>query len=461
MSGRFVGRKKELDALQKKWEAPGFQMVVLYGRRRTGKTTLLNKFMDGCSGRVISFACVDRTEAELIRMMGDAVLRGTHPELLGTVSFDSFDKIFEFAAAAAKEQRLIFLIDEYPYLAKQCPYMNSLIQKFADHDWKDTQLYFILCGSLVSFMRDEVLGKDAPLHGRSTLELKLRPFDYLESAEFVPDFSVEEKAIVYGLTGGIAKYLEQFDSRKSLDENIREQFFDSTGYFTEEQIKTVVTGERQNPTAYISIISAIASGHTKYSEIASASGIGDISYYLKVLTESEIIEKRLTPKTYYILSDSMLAFWFRYVSDAASLINAGRGAEYYDKVVKGQLHHFMGPVYEEMARQYICRYSGTERLPVFVTDVSEYQNTVKGEDRKLHQVEIDLVGYSGKKAVLAGECKFRSKPFDKGDLDSFLDKIRYLPAASPYLAVFSLGGFDRDVKERKDILLVDGEEMYC
>ena len=460
MSARFIGRKKELDALEQKWETPGFQMIVLYGRRRTGKTTLLNRFMDGCKGKVISFACVERNEAELIRMMGNAGLLGTRPELLGSVSFDSFDKIFEFVSREARDQRLVFLIDEYPYLAKQCPYMNSLIQKFADHEWKNSQLYFNLCGSLVSYLRDEVLGKNAPLHGRSTLELKLRPFDYLESAEFVPDYSAEEKAIVYGVTGGIAKYLEQFDSRKTLDENVREQFFSNTGYFTEEQVKTVITGEKQNPTAYISIISAIATGHTKFSEIASASGIGDITYYLKVLTESEIIEKRLTPKTYYILSDSMLMFWFNYVSDASSLINAGRGTEYYDAVVKKQLHHFMGTVYEEMARQYLYRYSGTERLPVFVTDVSEYQDMVKGEDRKYHPIEIDLAGYSEKKLVLAGECKFRSKAFDKGDLEKFLDKVRYLPAATPFLAVFSLHGFDDTVRERKDILLVDGEEMY-
>ena len=113
MSARFIGRKKELDALEQKWETPGFQMIVLYGRRRTGKTTLLNRFMDGCKGKVISFACVERNEAELIRMMGNAVLLGTRPELLGSVSFDSFDKIFEFVSREARDQRLVFLIDEY------------------------------------------------------------------------------------------------------------------------------------------------------------------------------------------------------------------------------------------------------------------------------------------------------------------------------------------------------------
>ncbi len=165
-------------------------------------------------------------------------------------------------------------------------------------------------------MRESVLGESAPLHGRSTLELGLQPMDYRDSAAFVPHYSREEQAIVYGLTGGVPKYLEQFDDSRSLDENITSQFFSNTGYFTEEQIQTLVTADRSNPAAFNTIIYSVAAGHTKYSEIAT---------------------------------------------------DTGGGEQYYNQVVKGQLHDCMGPVFEQMARQYLFEHMGNKELPFFAT----------------------------------------------------------------------------------------------
>ena len=182
---------------------------------------------------------------------------------------------------------------------------------------------------LIGFMKEEVLGESAPLHGRSDLELKLRPFNYIETAEFLDGFSCEEKAICYGLTNGVAKYIVQFEPEYSLEENIISQFYSIGGYFTEEQVKTVVTSEKQNPALYNSIISAVATGHTKNGEIAAFIGSDDVTYPLKVLTGGEILERRMSKKPYYVLNDSMLEFWFRYVNRATSLINAGNGELYY------------------------------------------------------------------------------------------------------------------------------------
>ena len=161
-----------------------------------------------------------------------------------------------------------------------------------DTNWKKGNLFFILCGSLVSFMKDEGLSLSAPLHGRCDLELKLNPFNYLETAEFLEGYTFEEKAICYGLSNGVAKYIEQFNPKKTLKENIIEEFYSIGGYFSEEQIKTSVSSERQNPALYNSIVSAVATGHTKNSEIATCVGVDDLTYPLKVLVNAEIFEKR-------------------------------------------------------------------------------------------------------------------------------------------------------------------------
>ena len=376
------------------------------------------------------------------------------------ISFNSFENLFDFIGKQAKEERIIFFIDEYPYLAKQCPYIQSVLQKVIDTKWQNGNLFFILCGSLVSFMKDEVLAESAPLHGRSSLELKLTPFHYLDTAEFLEGFSNEEKAICYGLSNGVAKYIEQFDPALSLEENIIDQFYSVGGYFSEEQVKTIVTNEKQNPALYNTIISAVATGHTKNGEIATYIGADDVTYPLKVLVNAEILEKRIAKKPYYVLNDSMLEFWFRYVNRATSLINAGNGEVYYQTNVKNHLHDFMGKVFEKMAKEYLLMHAGRDGLPV-LTEITDYQDSVRDGNKEYKQIEIDLLGKNGKNILLVGECKFRTAPFDKTEFEKLLNKVNYLPASEPTVCIFSLSGFTDYVKQNAGkCRLIDIDEMY-
>lgn len=460
MERQFRGRDKELNALEQKFNRNGFSMTVIFGRRRIGKTMLVNKFIQGKTCKCISFTSVEREERELLSMMTESVLDALAPDIKGDINFAGFENLFDFIGRKAEEERIIFFIDEYPYLAKQCPYIQSVLQKTIDTNWQNGNLFLILCGSLVSFMKKEVLAESAPLYGRSNLVLKLRPFDYRETAEFLNGFSNEDKAICYGLTNGVAKYIEQFDTRCSLEENIINQFFSVGGYFTEEQIKTTISNEKQSPALYNSILSAVATGHTKNSEIASFIGSEDISYPLKVLVEAELLEKRVSKKPYYILNDSMLEFWFRYVNKATSLINAGRGEVYYLSNVREHLHEFMGKVFEKMAREYLIMNSGTEGFPL-LTDISEFQTTVIDEDKKTRQIEIDLLGRNNKEILLIGECKFRNSPFGMGELEKLLDKARFIPASHPEIYVFSLSGFtDEVIRNHKNCRLLKLDDMY-
>lgn len=460
MSERFLGRKAELEILQKKFDSDNFCMTIIYGRRRIGKTMLVNEFMKSQDCRKIAFTAVEQNEKALLAMMTNTVLSSLAPEMIGVVEFPDFDRLFEFVGKYAEKERIIFFIDEYPYLVKQCKYIQSILQKHIDTDWKNANLFFILCGSLIGFMKDEVLAESAPLFGRSNLELKLRPFGYYETALFLNDFTNEEKAITYGLTGGVAKYIEQFDDRKSLDSNIIELFFSLGSYFSEEQVKTVISSERKNPAVFNSIISAVATGHTKNNEISVYSGSDDITYPLKVLVKSEILEKRISKKPYYILNDSMLEFWFRYANSAVSLINAGNGEVYYNSHVKDKLHDFMGRVFEKMAKEYLYRNAGTGDIPL-VTSISDYQNSVLGDDGQPHQVEIDLCGTIDKKTVLIGECKFKNAKVDRSEFESFLNKVNLVKGTEAFLCMFSLSGFTEYViQNAKDVRLITLDDMY-
>ena len=456
----FRGRKKELDILQKKYDRDGFCLSIIYGRRRIGKTTLVNEFIKRQECKKISFVAVEQGEKELLSMMKNEVLNALAPEMADIIDFQDFGNLFEFIGKFAQKERVIFFIDEYPYLAKQCPYIQSLLQNQIDSNWKDSKMFFIICGSLVGFMKDEVLAESAPLHGRSDLEMRLRPFGYEDTALFLNGYTYEEKAIVYGLTGGVAKYVDQFDSKISLDENIKEQFYSMGGYFSEEQVKTVLSSDRQNPALYNSIISAIATGHTKHNEISGCVGMDDITYPLKVLAKAEIIEKRFSPKPYYVLNDSMLEFWFRYVNPASSLINSGNGEKYYDLNVKNKLHDFMGKIFEKMAKEFLMKNAGMNGIPL-ISEITDYQNTFLDENRKPVNVELDLLGKLDQKYVLIGECKFKNEKFDKSELEKVMDKIKYLPTKELTICLFSLSGFTDYVQTNAgNCLLFSIQDMY-
>lgn len=460
MWGVFRGRNTELKILDKKYSQDGFIMTVIYGRRRIGKTRLINEFIHRHDCKHISFTSVERGETELLSMMTEAVLSSLAPDMSGNISFNSFEKLFDYIGRQAEKERIIFFIDEYPYLAKQCPYIQSVLQKEIDTRWKNGNLFFILCGSLVSFMKDEVLAESAPLHGRSDLELKLVPFNYVETAEFLEGYTNEEKAVCYGLTNGVAKYIEQFDTTESLEDNIVEQFYSIGGYFSEEQIRTVITSERQSPAIYNSIISAVATGHTKNSEIASYVGSDDVSYPLKVLTNAEILERRMSKRPYYVLNDTMLEFWFRYVNRAASMINADNGRAYYMANVKGHIHDFMGKVFEKMAKEYLMEHAGQGDFPI-LTEITDYQAAAFDENKKIKQIEIDLLGKNGREIKLIGECKFRKSQFDKDEYEKLMEKVKYMPTADPVICIFSLGGFSDYVREKaKNCRLIGIDDMY-
>ena len=208
------------------------------------------------------------------------------------------------------------------------------------------------------------------------------------------------------------------------------------------------------------IVSAIATGHTKNSEIASYVGMDDISYPLKMLQKAEIIEKRIGKNPYYVLNDSMLVFWFRYVNRVISLINIGKGEKYYHESVSGQLHNFMGNVFEKICKEYLFIKSGEDGYPM-ITEINNFQKTILDNTGKPKQIEIDILGTYEKDVLLIGECKFKNEKVDKETFESFLEKTRYIKSKTPLLCMFSLSGYTDYVKENANgVILLTIDDLY-
>lgn len=286
----FVGRDRELKKLETLYERGEFEYVVFYGRRRVGKTTLMNEFLK--DKKSAYYMAVEGTKAENLAGLSKSLLSIKGGALS---SFPDFETMLEYIDQLARSgERLVLAIDEFPYLAASYPAISSMLQSHIDHCWKDSRLFLILCGSSISFMEEQVLGYKSPLYGRRTAQFKLHPFTFFEAKEMLPSYTNEEQAVLYGATGGIPEYLSRIRQEKTVDENIIDLFFDESGRLFDEP-SNLLKQELREPATYHSIISAIAGGAGRLNEIATKTGLetSGCSSQLSSLIKLEIVEKEV------------------------------------------------------------------------------------------------------------------------------------------------------------------------
>ena len=323
----FIGRERELASLTQLYNSDRFEFVVLYGRRRVGKTALINHFIDG--KKAIYFMGVESNAKQNLENFSKSIIEyasGIEAE----TSFASFQAALETVFRLSENERIILAIDEYPYVARASKSLASTLQLLIDKYKDHSKLMLILCGSSMSYMEDHVLAYKAPLYGRRTAQIKLQPFDFEETCRYFGNFSAEEKAFAYGIVGGTPQYLLQMNDRLSIEENVKNTYLNPTSSLYEEPTN-LLKQEVREPAIYTAIITAIATGASRMSEISSKVGedTNVCSTYLKNLVALGIVQKetpygeKASKKSIYSIDDNMFRFWYRFVPENASMIARG------------------------------------------------------------------------------------------------------------------------------------------
>ncbi len=455
----FIGRKYELDFLNERYNSDKAEFVVLYGRRRVGKTELLGEF---CKGKKhVFYTCNEYTRAKQLSEFSLKLLPTNAEASRFMKQFTDWESAFSFLGEYDQNEKIVIVIDEFPYMVKGDESIPSVLQNLWDHNLRNKNIMLILSGSSMSFIENELLGYKNPLYGRTTATYKLEPMPYYDAVKFFPDYSDEDKAIAYSILGGIPHYLNQFESSLSLEDNIKKKILSKSTQLYDE-VEFLLHQELREPAVYITIIESIALGCSKFAEICEKSHLEGtkLSIYLKNLVELGIVIRELPALSKskdqikrsqgeYVLSDSFFRFYYSYVYPHKAELDTNNVEIVWKYCIKDDLHRFASKAFENMCISYLHVLNGQESLPCCFTAFARWWGKVTRQDAdgKAHtsSEEIDIVAtdLSGK-AYLVGECKFTNSPFDMGQLKALEAKHPFVGAIHYYL--FSMNGFTDAVK---------------
>ena len=437
----FVSRQNELVALQKLYNKDKFQMVIMYGRRRVGKTTLINEFIR--DKPAIFFAAQEANTLLNLQMFSEKVYAFFGlPETTGT--FANWHDALMFIADRAKTRKFILAIDEFPYIVESNKGVKSILQNIIDHEMLETKLYLILCGSQISCMEKEVLGHGSPLFGRRTAQLKIEGFDYCDAAKMLPFASNEDKIRYYACVGGTPHYLAQIDSELCFEDNIKDLFFRPQGYMYSEPTM-LLQQELREPSMYNSVIAAIATGASRLNEISTKIGedTAKTIKYIKTLIDLKILHRvhpfgdnpERSRKGIYMISDNCYRFWYRYVFLNNTGIESGIGAEIADSIVFPGLSAFVGkPVFEEVCRQFLIRRNKEKALPFFAINFGVWWGA---DPKEKANIDIDIVADNKTTGqILMCECKWKNEPTNVADVQKLISKAHLMPGFEEYRFMF-------------------------
>ena len=461
----FIGREKELTSLKRLYGTDKFEFAVIYGRRRVGKTALINEFVK--DKPVIYFTGVETNEKQNLENLSKCILEYVTKDKINT-TFASFQDALEFVFELAVEERLVLVIDEYPYVARASQSLASTLQLLIDEYKDKSKLFLILCGSSMSYMEDNVLAYKAPLYGRRTAQFKVLPFEFREACEYLSDFSNQDKALAYGIIGGTPQYLLQLDSKLSIEDNIKNIFLNPVSAIYEEPLN-LLKQEVREAAIYNAVVTAIAAGASKVSEISSKINeeTSVCSRYINNLISLGIIKKETpygedtTRKTIYSIEDNMFKFWYRFVPQNMSVISRGAVEIAYARI-QPQLSNYMGSVFEDICKQHLWTLLLKGECAVDFNDIGRWWGT---DPKTRQQVEIDIMGAADKEHALFGECKWTNEPIDLGILESLVEKSRLFHHSKKYYYLFAKTGFTKGcidkANEMGNVKLISYNDMIC
>ena len=463
----FVGREKELAFLESKYTAENGQLIVLYGRRRVGKTETLKEF---CKNKPhVFFACRECTDKLQLRTFSEKMLKEDIPARRYISQFENWEQAFRSVTdLPSGDMKKLLIIDEFPYMCRGNTSIPSVLQNLWDEVLKDKNVMIVLCGSSMSFIEKELLAEKNPLYGRATGVYKMTEMDFYDAVKFFPDYSDTDKVMAYSVLGGIPHYLKQFDPKKSLAENIKNNIL-TKGCVLYSEVDFLLRQELRETPIYNSLIEAIALGNTKLNEISQKSLVDDTSKtstYLRNLIQLGIVEREFsvdagtkeranTNRGTYKLTDNFFRFWYAFVFANYSELEADDVDGVFHYSVEPQLHQFASMPFEDVCRQYVRKLQQANALPFRYAHIGRWTGKTTVRDTsapggtRIAETEIDILAVSrSRKEYLICECKFKNKPFSYSEyLDTIAKLTPQKEKADFYYALFCESGFDNKIKE--------------
>ena len=465
----FIGRKAELEFLEDMYHKRGGQLIVLYGRRRIGKTETLKQFSK--QKPHIFFSCRECTDKLQLRNFSKILLKEDIPAKQYLSQFEDWSQAFKsILDLPYGNSKKLLIIDEFPYMCRANSSIPSIIQNLWDEVLKDSNIMIILCGSAMSFIEKEILAEKNPLYGRATGIYKMKEMGFYDSIKFFPKYSDKDKILAYSVLGGIPHYLRQFDPNLSLGENIKKNIL-TKGCALYSEVDFMLRQELRETPIYNSLIEAVALGSTRLNDISQKSLVDDTSktsIYLRNLIELGIIEREFSVDTgikerantnrgTYKLTDNFFRFWYASVLTNYSDLEAGDVNGVYKYSIEPNLNEYASLAFEDICRQFVQELQKTGALPFRYTKMGRWtgKTTIRDPEQpegiRISETEIDIVATSkGLKDYLIGECKFKQSPFSYSE---YLDTVAKLTPqkknANFYYALFSASGFDSKITKLK------------
>lgn len=461
----FIGREAELKFLQDKYTEERGQLIVLYGRRRVGKTETLREF---CKDKPhVFFSCTQTTDLVQLRNFSSRMFKENIPAKNYISEFADWEKAFRAVLDLPYgNQKKLLVIDEFPYMCRGNKSIPSILQNLWDAELRDSNVMIILCGSAMSFIEKELLSEKNSLYGRATGIYKMKEMGFYDAIKFFPEYSDRDKVLTYAVLGGIPHYLRQWNPKLSVDENIKRNIL-TKGCILYSEVEFLLHQELRETPIYNSIIEAVALGNTKLNDISQKSLLEDTaktSVYLKNLMELGIVEREFsvdskikeranTGRGTYRLTDNFFRFWYAFGFANYSQLEDGDVDGVYEYVVKPALHEFASFAFEDVCREFVRMLQKKNELPFRYSKIGRWMGKTTVRDEKASdglrtaETEIDLlcIGKDAKE-YLVGECKFKGVPFSYSEYLDTLAKLTPLKEKSKfYYALFSESGFDQKI----------------
>lgn len=453
---KFVDRINEMKTLQEEYTSPNSNFVVIYGRRRVGKTELISEFLRNHSNGLY-FLATEESEQQNKKAFRDMVADFTENELLKGADVD-WVSIFEQIVKFKPKEKKIIVIDEFQYISMSNTAFPSIIQKAWDTVMKDNNMMFIICGSYISLMKSQTLDYGSPLYGRRTAQIKLKQIEFKHYHEFYEGKVSEELIPFYAVTGGVPKYVEMLSPHKDIYAAIEKSILNKQSFLYEEPY-FLLQKEVSEIGSYFSLIKAIAFGNHKLSDISSEIGIKStsITKYLKVLMDLDLVEREVpvtepnpekSKSGLYKLTDNYIAFWFKFIYPYRSFLEKGETGFVLNKIKSGFVQNYVSYIYEDVTREKMWELNMNGTWDFNFDKLGRYWGAKTGE--------VDIVAIdSTEKNLIVGECKYTKS--EKG-----LDVLHLLQGKGEVLKqmtksknveyiIFSTGGFTKGLLDEASV----------